>query len=108
MHWFTNLRPTPMVLELVDRSMISPKEILEDVVISVDSWEYPVDFLVLYPKTKMGGHPLVLGRPWLATIDAYIGCRSGSMMISNGDLMKNLVLYPHSKPSVDHRSSLWS
>jgi hypothetical protein len=21
-----------------------------------------------------GGHPLILGRPWLATVDAYIGC----------------------------------
>ena len=33
----TNLRPTPTVLELVDRSTIKPEEILDDLVISVDS-----------------------------------------------------------------------
>ena len=43
----TNLRPTPTVLELVDRSTIKPKGILDDLVILVDTWEYPADFLVL-------------------------------------------------------------
>jgi hypothetical protein len=43
----TNLRQTPIVLQLVDRSIIQPKGILEDVVIFVDSWEYPIDFMVL-------------------------------------------------------------
>ena len=47
----TNLRPTPTVLELADRSTIKPEGILDDLVISVDSWEYPADFLVLQPKS---------------------------------------------------------
>ena len=46
----TNLRPTPTILELEKRSTIRPKWILDDLVISVDSWEYPADFLVLQPK----------------------------------------------------------
>ena len=56
-----NLRPTPMILELDDRSTIRPEGILEDVVISITSLEYPADFLVLQPKSKLGGHPLILG-----------------------------------------------
>ena len=36
----TNIRPTPTVLELADRSTIKPEGILDDLVISVDSWEY--------------------------------------------------------------------
>ena len=68
----TNLRVTPTVLELADRSTIKPEGILDELVISVDSWEYHANFLVLQPKSQLGGHPLILGRPWLATVDACI------------------------------------
>ena len=47
----TNLRPTPTILELADRSTIKPEGILDDLVVSVDSWEYPADFLVLQPNS---------------------------------------------------------
>ena len=47
----TNLRTTPIVLELADRSTIKPEGILDDLVILVDSWEYSVEFLVLQPKS---------------------------------------------------------
>ena len=46
----TNLRPTPTILELADRSTIKPEGNLDDLIISVDSWEYLDDFLVLQPK----------------------------------------------------------
>jgi hypothetical protein len=42
-----NLRPTNTVLELVHRSKVVLECILEDIIFSLDSWEYPVDFLVL-------------------------------------------------------------
>ena len=67
----TNLRPTPTVLELADRSTIKGEGILDDLVILVDSWEYHVDVLVLQPKSQLRKHPLILGRPWLATADAF-------------------------------------
>jgi hypothetical protein len=57
----TGLRETPTILQLADRSTIKPEGILEDVVISVDSWEYLTDFMVLQPKTSLGGYPLILG-----------------------------------------------
>ena len=34
-----NLRPTPIVLELADRSTIKPVIFLDDLVVSVDSWK---------------------------------------------------------------------
>ena len=71
-----HIRSTPTVLELADRSKIKPKGVLDHVIISLDSWEYPVDFIVLSQRTPIGGHPLISGRPWLATVDAYIGCHS--------------------------------
>lgn len=95
-----NLRPTSTMLELVDRSTIRPDGILKDVIILVYSWEYLVDFLVLHPRTRLGGHFLILGRPWLAIADAFINYRSKLMMISDGNTMENIILYPISKLSV--------
>jgi hypothetical protein len=96
-----NLQPTTTVLELVDRSKVVPKGILEHIIVSLDSWEYLVDFLVLQPKSNLGGHPLILGIPWLATTDAFIGCRTGNMIISHGTERKQITLYPPAqKPSV--------
>ena len=43
----TNIRPTPTILELADRSTIKPEGILDDLAVSIDSWEYPTDLLVL-------------------------------------------------------------
>ena len=70
----SSLRNTSTVLQLPERSTVNPKGIVEDVLVSVDSWEYLADFLVLQPKAKLTGYPLILGRPWLATGDAYISC----------------------------------
>eukprot|EP00253_Pinus_taeda_P007729 PITA_07729 len=83
------IRETPTILELANRFTIKPEGVIEDLVISVESWNYPADFVVLQTKTKLGGHPLILGRPWLATTDAFISCRSGSMTISNGPEIHN-------------------
>ena len=63
--------------------------------------------MVLQPKTKFNGYPLILGRPWLATADAYISFRAGNMTIKNGPLSKQLVLYPPSQPSIDHYLPIW-
>lgn len=76
-----------------------PEGTLEDIIFSVDSWEYLVHFLVVSPRNRLDRHPLILGRPWLATTDAYIGCRIGNMTITKGNASKNLILYPPAKPS---------
>ena len=47
----TKLWPTPTILELADRSTIKPDGILDDLVVSVDSWEYPPDFSALQSKS---------------------------------------------------------
>ena len=43
-----NLKHTPTILELEDRSTVKPIGKLEDVTILVDSWHYLIDFLVLH------------------------------------------------------------
>ena len=101
------LRKTTTVLQLVDRSKVSPEGIVEDVMVAIDSWEYPTDFLVLQSKTKFNGYPLILKRTWLATIDPYINCRAGNMTIKNGNLSKKLVLYPPAQTCIEHDLPIW-
>jgi hypothetical protein len=69
-----HLRPTQTLLELVDKSVITLAGSLDDIIMTLASWEYPMDFLVIHPKSPKPGHPVVLGRPWLATTDAFISC----------------------------------
>ena len=59
----------------------------------LNSWEYPVDCLILQPETNLGGHPLILVRSWLATVGSFKGCRSGSMIIAHGDERNHITLY---------------
>eukprot|EP00253_Pinus_taeda_P036590 PITA_36590 len=85
----TSAEPTSTLLELADRSVVRSEGILHDVMVSVDSCKYPTDFLIINPKTRLDGHPLILGRPWLATTNAYIGCWQGNMIITKGADIKN-------------------
>ena len=64
--------------------MIKPIGVLDDIIVSVASWEYPIDFMVVESKDPSKGHPIILGIPCLATTNAFIGCRDGEMTISNG------------------------
>ena len=41
------LKPTNITLSLADRSIKIPKGIVEDVLVKVDKFYYPVDFVVL-------------------------------------------------------------
>jgi len=96
----TTLDTTTTLLELADQSVIKPEGTLQHVMVSVDSWEYPADFLIINPRNRLDGLPLILGRPWLVTTDAYISSRIGSMTITRGNNVKNLALYPPAHPSL--------
>jgi hypothetical protein len=50
-------------------------------------------------------NPVVLGRSWLATIDAFISCQSGEMKISNGTHNHKLILFSPAEP--DTEVPLW-
>ena len=102
-----NIRPTPTILELADRSKVKPEGVVDDVIVSIDSWEYPVDFIILQPKSNLGGHPLILGRPWLAIVDAFIGCREGSMIISKENESRQISLYPPAKSITELEHMSW-
>ena len=78
------LKPTSVTLLLVDRSVKVPRGIVEDVLVQVDKFIYPVDFIVLdtQPIEACNLIPVILGRPFLATSNALINCRNGVMKLS--------------------------
>ncbi|RVW19638.1 hypothetical protein CK203_116652 [Vitis vinifera] len=74
------LKPTTITLSLADRSVKIPRGVIEDVLVQVDKFYYPVDFVVLDtdPTVKEANYvPIILGRPFLATSNAIINCRMG-------------------------------
>ena len=83
------LKPTNITLSLVDRSVKIPKGIVEDVLVKIDKFYYPVDFVVLdtEPIAIEPNHvPIILGRPFLATANVIINCRNGIMQLTFGNM----------------------
>ncbi|XP_042980004.1 uncharacterized protein LOC122310192 [Carya illinoinensis] len=90
------LKSTPIILQLADRSIKMPRGIVEDVLVQVDKFYYPVDFVVLdmnlsNPSTFQA--PVILGRPFLATSNALINCRSGILKLSFGNMTLELNIF---------------
>ena len=76
------LKPTTITLSLADRSVKIPKGIVEDVLVNVDKFHYPVDFIVLdIESVAMGANyvPIIIRRPFLATSHAIINFWNGVM-----------------------------
>ncbi|RVW22597.1 hypothetical protein CK203_109501 [Vitis vinifera] len=74
------LKPTSITLSLADRSVNIPRGMIEDVLVQVDKFYYPVDFVVLDTDSVAKGTnyvPIILGRPFLATSNDIINCRNG-------------------------------
>ena len=90
------LKPTNITLSLVDRSVKIPKGIVEDVLVKVDKFYYPVDFVVLDTEPIENGPnhvPIILGRPFLATANAIINCRNGVMQLTFGNMTLELNIF---------------
>ncbi|KAL5579437.1 hypothetical protein UlMin_011879 [Ulmus minor] len=59
-------RPTIVSLQLADRSIAYPEGKIEDVLVKVDKFIFPVDFVVLDYEADLEVS-IILGRPFLAT-----------------------------------------
>ena len=90
------LKPTRCTLQLADRSVKIPKGEVEDVLIKVGEFIFPVDFIVLetQPVSNLKSQiPVILGRPFLATLNALINCRTGQMKLSFGNMTVDLNIF---------------
>ena len=64
-------RPTTVTLQLANRSLKHPREVIEDVLVKVDKFIFLADFIVLDMEEDKE-IPMILGRPFLATGRAMI------------------------------------
>ena len=90
------LKPTSITLSRADRSIKIPKGTIDDVLIQVDRFYYPVDFVVLDTEPVAVGPnhvPILLGRPFLATSNAIINYRNGIMQLTFGNMTLELNIF---------------
>ncbi|XP_074355671.1 uncharacterized protein LOC141695314 [Apium graveolens] len=90
------LKKTSITLQLADRSVKTPKGIIEDVLIKIGNFVFPADFVVLETervKNLKNQIPIILGRPFLATSNALINCRNGSMKLTFGNMSIDLNIF---------------
>ena len=101
------LKPTNITLSLANRSVKIPKGIVEDVLVKVDNFYYPVDFVVLDTEPRAESThqvPIILGRPFLAIANAIINYRNGVMQLTFGNMTLELNIFHLSnkdKPAED-------
>ena len=90
------LKPIKIALSLANRSVKIPKGIVEDDLVKIDKFYYPVDFVVLdtEPIASEPNHiPIILGRPFLATANVIINCRNVVMQLTFGNMTLELNIF---------------
>jgi len=78
------LTPTRMSLSLADKSIKYPWGIVENLLVKVDKFVFPVDFAVLDMEADEKV-PIFLGRPFLRTAHANIDVFKGQITLQVGD-----------------------
>ncbi|KAJ9545447.1 hypothetical protein OSB04_025154 [Centaurea solstitialis] len=78
------VQPTNITLQLADRSINYPYGVIEDVLVKVDKFYFPVDFVVL-DIDEDEEIPLILGRPFLSTGGALIDVKEGRLTLRVGE-----------------------
>ncbi|XP_075473918.1 uncharacterized protein LOC142504967 [Primulina tabacum] len=77
------VKPTTITLQLADRSLTYPRGIVEDVLVKVDKFIFPADFVILDIKDDRNT-PLIFGRPFLAIGMASIDVHKGELTMRVG------------------------
>ena len=78
------LTPTAITLQMADRLMAQPEGILEDVLVKVGKFIFPLDFVIMQMEEDTQV-PLLLGRPFLATGAALIDVQKGELTLRVGN-----------------------
>ncbi|XP_073051249.1 uncharacterized protein [Primulina eburnea] len=77
------VKPSTITLQLADRSLTYPRGIVEDVLVKVDKFIFPADFVILDMEEDQDT-PLIFGRPFLATGKALIDVHKGELTLRVG------------------------
>ena len=75
---------TAITLQMPDRSMARPEGVLEDVLVKVGKFIFPMDFMIMKMEEDTQV-PILLGRPFLETGAALIDVQKGELTLRVGD-----------------------
>ncbi|XP_062104485.1 uncharacterized protein LOC133815692 [Humulus lupulus] len=73
-------KPTTITLQLADRSIKHPRGVIEDVLVKVEKFIFPADFIVLDMEEDTTV-PIILGRPFSTTGQALIDVQKGELRL---------------------------
>ena len=76
---------------MADRTMAKPEGVIEDVLVKVGKFVFPVDFIILDIEED-SQVPLLLGRPFLTTRAALIDMQKGVLTLRVGEEVANFNL----------------
>ncbi|XP_071699974.1 uncharacterized protein [Rutidosis leptorrhynchoides] len=78
------LKPTQIRIRLANHSFDTAIGIAEDILVSIDTLVFPVDFVIMEMKEDLQV-PLILGRPFLVTVDTIILVQRNQLNIGVGE-----------------------
>jgi len=78
------LKPTIILIQLVDCFVKCHIRVLEDVPLQVGKFFIPYDFIVMEMEED-AQVPIILGRPFLATVGAMIDIKNGRLFLQVGE-----------------------
>ena len=83
------LAPTAMCLQLADQTVRYPAEIAENILVRIQNFFIPVNFIVLDMEVD-AKTPLILGRPFLSTANTHIDVGAREIQLNiNGQQENN-------------------
>ncbi|GKF30065.1 zinc knuckle CX2CX4HX4C containing protein, partial [Tanacetum coccineum] len=77
------LEPINLVIEMADNTKCTPKGIVENLLIKIDKFIFPIDFVILDMVEDLR-MPIILGRPLLATAHAKVDIFRKSISLEFG------------------------
>ncbi|XP_061343768.1 uncharacterized protein LOC133289784 [Gastrolobium bilobum] len=85
-------KPTTVTLQMADRSIVKPEGKVEDLLVKVDKFIFPADFIILDYEADIDV-PIILGRSFLATGTAVINVQKGelTMRVHDDEVKFNVI-----------------
>jgi len=91
-----DLSPIRVTIQLADRSVKVSKRKINNVLIQVGKFIYPIDFLILETQpvfNPLSQTPVILGCPFLTTANAIINCRNRSIRLTFRDMIRKVNIF---------------
>ncbi|XP_058751099.1 uncharacterized protein LOC131624137 [Vicia villosa] len=98
------MKHTRITLQLADKSIISPYGVVQDMLVKVDKFLFPVNFVVVDMEEDRDV-PLILGRPFMKTTRMMIDVDDGIMKVRVQDKEVIFTLFESMKPPKDEHDN---